>query len=137
VAILTNGGGPGILTADACAARGLELPTLSDSTLSELKRILPPGTTLANPIDMTAEATAEEYSQALKLLAEDDRVDSVIVIFIPPIITQPEALASAIREVAPQFRQKGKTLLASFMGSHGTSIDLGSDEEGGSSSQRE
>ncbi|MBE9501660.1 MAG: GNAT family N-acetyltransferase [Chloroflexi bacterium] len=129
-AILTNGGGPAIMTADACAARGLELPALSDKTLLELRNFLPHGATLANPIDMTAEATAEEYGQALKLLVEDDHVDSVVVIFIPPIVTQPEAVASAIREVAPQFRQRGKTLLASFMSSRGASIELGSREEG-------
>ncbi|MCK4354632.1 MAG: GNAT family N-acetyltransferase [Dehalococcoidia bacterium] len=130
VVILTNGGGPGILTADACAARGLELPTLSDKTLSELKNFLPPGASLGNPIDMTAEATAEEYSQALELLAQDNNIDIVIVIFIPPIVTQPEAVARAIREAVPRFRQQSKTLVASFMGSRGASIELGSREEG-------
>jgi len=128
VAILTNGGGPGILTADACAARGLELPTLSDKTLSKLKDFLPRRASLANPIDMAAEATAEEYSQALKLLAQDDHIDIVIVIFIPPILTQPEAVAGSIREIAPQFRKQGKTLVASFMGWRGASIELGSEE---------
>jgi len=126
VAILTNGGGPGILTADACVTRGLELPALSDKALSELKDFLPRRASLNNPIDMTAEATAEEYSRALKLLAQDDRIDIVIVIFIPPILTQPEAIAGSIRELAPQFRQRGKTLVASFMGWRGASTELGS-----------
>jgi len=117
VVILTNGGGPGILTADACADRGLELVTLSDGTLAELKSFLPPRAGLANPIDMTAEATAEEYGRALKLLAGDESIDIVIVIFIPPILVRAEAVADAIREIAPEFRQRGKTLVASFMGS--------------------
>jgi acetyltransferase len=130
MAILTNGGGLGILTADAFAARSLELPTLSDKTLSELKNFLPRGAGLTNPIDMTAEATAEDYGQALKLLAEDDQVNGVIVIFIPPTVTQSEAVASAIRVVAPEFRRRGKTLVASFMGSYGINIELGSEEEG-------
>jgi len=129
VAILTNGGGPGILTADACAARGLELPNLSDNTFSRLKKLLSSQASLANPIDMTAEATAEEYNQALKILAEDEGINIVIVIFIPPILTQPEAVASAIREVAPEFRRRGKTLVASFMGSRGARLELGSQEE--------
>jgi len=128
VAILTNGGGPGILTADACAARGLELPPLSDTTISRLKDFLPSQASTTNPIDMTAEASAEEYSQALNLLKQDDRVDIVIVIFIPPIIIKPEAIASTIREIAPQFRQQGKTLVASFMGWRGASVELGSEE---------
>ncbi|MFC1894180.1 acetate--CoA ligase family protein [Chloroflexota bacterium] len=129
VAILTNGGGPGIMTADACAARGLELPDLSAKTVSGLKNVLSSRASLTNPIDMTAEATAEEYSQALKLLAEDDNVNIVIVIFIPPILTQEEAVAASIRKAAPEFRQQGKTLVASFMGSRGASMELRSQEE--------
>jgi acetyltransferase len=130
LAIITNGGGPAIMTADACAERGLELPALSDSTISKLKKFLPGGSGLGNPIDMTANASAEAYARTLKLLAGDDTVDSVVVIFIPPIVTKPEEVASAIREAAPLLRRSGKTLLASFMGSRGASIALGSDEEG-------
>ncbi|RLC96835.1 MAG: GNAT family N-acetyltransferase [Chloroflexi bacterium] len=130
VAILTNGGGPGIMTADACAARGLEMPALSDSTLSGLGSFLPSRASLANPIDLTAEATAEDYSHALKLLAEDENVDIAIVIFVPPIVIKPEAVASAIRQAAPDFRQRGKTLLASFMSSRGAPSQLGSSDDG-------
>ena len=130
VVILTNGGGPGIMTADACADRGLELPAISDKTVSGLKSFLPYRASFANPIDMTAEATAEQYSQALKLLAQDDSIDIAIVIFIPLMLTEPEAVANAICEVAPQFRQQGKMLLASFMGSRSVSSELGYGEKG-------
>ena len=130
LAIVTNGGGPGIMTADACAARGLEMPVLSDKVIAELKAFLPPRANLTNPVDMTAEATAEQYRKVLKLLAQDDGIDIVIVIFIPPVVTQVETAAGAIKEIAPQFRQRGKTLLASFMGSRGVSVELGSREEG-------
>ncbi|MGB6873978.1 MAG: acetate--CoA ligase family protein [Dehalococcoidia bacterium] len=129
VAILTNGGGPGIMTADACADRGLELQTLSDETVSKLKSFLPSRASFTNPIDMTAEASAEEYSRALEVLARDDGIDIVIVIFIPPILTQAEAVANAIRELAPEFRRRGKTLVASFMGSRGAGIEY--DSKGG------
>lgn len=130
LAILTNGGGPAIMTADASAARGIELPPLSETTITALKRILPRGSSLANPIDMTAGAGASAYSEALKLLADDDTVDNVVVIFIPPIVAEPEAVARAVRTVAPLYRQRGKTLLASFMGARGARVELGSDEEG-------
>ena len=131
VVVLTNGGGPGILTADACATRGLQLPSLSEKTYSELENFLEPSASLTNPIDMTAEATGKDYSQALKVLAQDDCIDIAIVIFIPPIATQTEAVAGAIREAAPEFRKRGKVLLASFMGRRGASVELGSGEEGG------
>jgi acetyl coenzyme A synthetase (ADP forming)-like protein len=129
VAILTNGGGPGIMTADACAHRGLELQTLSDETISKLKSFLSDRASLTNPIDMTAEASAEQYRQVLEILVRYDGIDIVIVIFIPPILTQPEAVANAIRELAPEFRRRGKTLVASFMGSRGAGIEY--DSEGG------
>jgi acetyl coenzyme A synthetase (ADP forming)-like protein len=130
VAIVTNGGGPGIMTADACAARGLEFPALSEGTLSGLRSFLPERASVANPIDLTAEATAEDYRRSLELLAEDDQVDIVIVIYIPPIVIQLEEVASAIRGAAPRFREQGKTLLASFISSRGAPAELGSAEDG-------
>ncbi|RJQ38186.1 MAG: hypothetical protein C4555_05260 [Dehalococcoidia bacterium] len=130
VAILTNGGGPGIMTADACADRGLELHTLSDETVSKLKSFLSSRSSLTNPIDMTAEASADEYSRALGVLAHDDGIDIVIVIFIPPILVQSEAVANAIRELAPEFRRRGKTLVASFMGSRGAGIEYAFEDGG-------
>jgi acetyltransferase len=123
VAILTNGGGPGIMTADACADRGLELHTLSDESVSKLKSFLPSRASLTNPVDMTAEASPEDYSRALEILAHDDGIDIVIVIFIPPILVRAEEVANAIRERAPEFRKRGKTLVASFMGSRGAGIE--------------
>ena len=130
VAILTNGGGPGIMTADTCAGRGLEVPRLSDATIAAMKEFLPENASLANPIDMTAEATADQYGRALELLLRDDSVDIVIVIFIPPILTEPEAVAAAIRGLAPGFRERGKTLLASFMGAKGAPTALRSGDDG-------
>lgn len=129
VAILTNGGGPGIMTADACASRGLELPTVSQKTLDGLKKSLPPRSSLSNPIDMTAEATAQQYDEALRLLAQDPGIDIAIVIFIPPIVTDAETVASTIRNIAPEFRHQGKVLVASFMGSRGVTIGLGTDKD--------
>ena len=130
VAVLTNGGGPGIMTADACSSRGLELPLLSEKTASRLKKILPRGAALTNPVDMTAEAGKDEYRKVLKIFLEEDYIDIVIVIFIPPIVTHPEEVAQAIREMAPAFRRQGKTVVASFMGARGISWDLGSQAEG-------
>ncbi len=123
LAILTNGGGPAIMTADACVSRGLELSSLSDSTVSGLRKVLPRGACLTNPVDMTAEADAAQYGGALRILAEDDGVDIIVVIFVPPIITKPEEVAGAIQEVIPQFRRHGKTIIASFMGSRNINLD--------------
>src|SRR5262249_41152446 len=83
VAILTNAGGPGILCADACERNGLELPMLSDETVAELRSFLPATASVANPVDVIASATPEQFERASRALLADERVDSLIVIFIP------------------------------------------------------
>jgi acetate---CoA ligase (ADP-forming) len=130
VAILSNAGGPAILTAEACKARGLEIPPLSPSTTKQLRSFLPPKAIITNPIDTSSEFTVEQYHEALHLLLDDENVDIVIVIFIPPILRLSDEFAAVIREVAPLFRKQGKPLLTSFLGLKGARIELGSKEKG-------
>ncbi|MFL6273600.1 MAG: GNAT family N-acetyltransferase [Blastocatellia bacterium] len=124
VAILTNAGGPGILAADACESNGLELPTLTDATVAELRSFLPLAASVANPVDMIASATAEHYERAMRALLADERVDALIVIFIPPLLTQAEAVAAAIVEGAQQ--ASGKPVIANFMSAKGAPAILAS-----------
>ncbi|HKP87108.1 MAG TPA: acetate--CoA ligase family protein, partial [Blastocatellia bacterium] len=118
VAILTNAGGPGILAADACESRGLELPTLADETVAELRSFLPPTASVANPVNMIACSSPEHFERASRALLADERVDSLIVIFIPPLVTDTEAVAAAI--VAGTKDAGGKPVLANFMSAKGT-----------------
>ena len=97
VAILTNAGGPGILAADACEANGLQLPALSEATRAELRAFLPAAASVGNPVDMLASAPADHYRRALAAILRDDGVDSVIAIFIPPLVTDPTAVAGGDR----------------------------------------
>jgi acyl-CoA synthetase (NDP forming) len=117
VAILTNAGGLGILCADACEAAGLEIPALSDATRAELEALLPAEASAANPVDMIASASAEQYAESLQILARDDDIDSIIVIFIPPLVTRAEDVADALAAAAGKVA--GKTVLACFMGVKG------------------
>ncbi|MCP4690790.1 MAG: acyl-CoA synthetase, partial [Desulfobacterales bacterium] len=98
-AILTNAGGPGILAADACEQLGLELPSLSDDTVAKLREILPAEASTANPVDMVASANAENYKKAAEILFADDGIDILMVIFIPPMMTQPHEIAEAARRL--------------------------------------
>jgi len=123
--VVTNGGGPGIVAADACAHHGLVLPELSPETISQLRPAIKRDIVFSNPVDLTAGATAEEFEEALKVLANDKGNDAVLVIFIPPIVVAPKAMEDAIRRVAPVFQQQKKTLLACFMGQRGTRGRLG------------
>ena len=96
VAILTNGGGPGILAADACESNGLAVPELAPETLERLARFLPAEAGIRNPVDMIASATAADYGEAMRVLGADPNVDALLVIFIPPVVTQPEDVARAM-----------------------------------------
>lgn len=97
VAILTNGGGPGILAADACESNGLAVPELAPETVERLAAFLPAEAGIRNPVDMIASANAENYGRAMRVLAEDPSIDTLVVIFIPPVVTRAEDVA---REMA-------------------------------------
>ena len=122
VAILTNAGGPGILAADACEANGLELPPLSDATSAALRAFLPTASSVANPVDMLATAPPEHYRQALRALLADENIDSIVTIFIPPLVTDASAVAEAIAEEAREAH--GKPVIAVFMRSEGAPASL-------------
>ena len=115
VAIVTNAGGPGILAADACSARGLELPPLSAATIETLRLLLPAAASITNPIDMLASATPDQYERTLKAVLADHGIDSVITMFIPPLVTAGDDVANAVRRAAAA--HPTKTVLSVFMGS--------------------
>jgi acetyl coenzyme A synthetase (ADP forming)-like protein len=100
VAIITNAGGPAVMCADACEAYGLQVTPLSESSRARLRELLPPEASLGNPVDMIAAATATHYRQAIQIVAEDPNIDSIIAIFLPPLVTQPEDVARAVAEAS-------------------------------------
>ncbi len=100
VAIVSNGGGPAILAADACAGAGLGVPELGAEAQARLRDFASPDAGVRNPIDLVASATATTYERALRTVLADEQVDAVIVIFVPPLVTQPDDVARAIRAAA-------------------------------------
>ena len=117
VAIVGNSGGPGVLAADACAAAGLDVPELSESTQQALRACLPPAAGVRNPVDMMAAAGPASYQQALRILLSDPAVDAVIVVCTPTLVTSVEAVAGAIAEVADEGWDK--PLVANLVGTEG------------------
>ena len=96
VAIITNGGGPGILCADACSSHGLEVTEPSAELMQAMREYLPPHAAVSNPIDMIAAATPEQYERTVKLIGCSGQFDAMIVIYIPVMVTEPEEIAAAI-----------------------------------------
>jgi acyl-CoA synthetase (NDP forming) len=80
VAVLTNGGGPGALTADAAIAAGLALPELSSSLQRQLRRALPSHAATANPVDTTAGGSVEILASTTEVLLGSDEVDAVMLV---------------------------------------------------------
>ncbi len=118
VAILTNAGGPGIITADALEKAGLKMAGLEGKTVERLKECLPPASNFYNPVDVLGDALADRYHHALEALMADGQVDSIICILTPQAMTQPEETARALVECCSG---KGKSVFAVFMG--GAEID--------------
>ena len=100
VAVLTNAGGPGILCADACEAEGLRIEPLSAATRARLAEALPAEASTANPVDMIASATPEQYERSLRILLEDDEVDAVVTIFVRPLASRAAEVARGIAAAA-------------------------------------
>jgi acetate---CoA ligase (ADP-forming) len=83
VAILSDGGGPGILCAAACQAARLSAPALSDTTKKQLATFLPPLTRIGNPLELVFSPSADPYARSLETLLAADEVDAVIAIHTP------------------------------------------------------
>ncbi|MEM4529175.1 MAG: CoA-binding protein, partial [Candidatus Methanomethylicaceae archaeon] len=113
--ILTNGGGIGVLAADACEKEDLNLPILPQDLQNELKKIMPIFGSSRNPIDLTGQAGEEEYFNSLRILMKDDRVSSIVLLYCQTAITDPIEISNAILNVYREFDTK-KPIVVSFLG---------------------
>ena len=112
-AIVTNAGGPGVMATDAAIRHGLELAKLRPETLESLKAKLPPTANFSNPVDVIGDATRDRYTAALEAVLGDPNVDGLVVLLTPQSMTDIEAIARTIGEIAPSSK---KPVLASFLG---------------------
>ncbi len=96
LAIVTNGGGPGIMATDRLADYGLTLPELAPETLTQLNAVLPETWSHANPVDIIGDATPERYREAVSICKEADNIDAVLAILTPQAMTRPEAVAQEL-----------------------------------------
>ncbi len=107
LAIVTNGGGPGLMAADRAADIGIPLAVRSDATSSET------GNRIDNPLDLGGNASAAHYRDAVAAALQDGDVDAVLVILTPQALSEPVAVADALCSLA---EHSEKPLLACWMG---------------------
>jgi acetyltransferase len=96
LAILTNGGGAGVLATDALMAAGGRLAALSEETIADLNRLLPSTWSRGNPVDIIGDASGKRYADALAALIRDPEVDAILVLNCPTALAQPEEAARAV-----------------------------------------
>jgi acetyltransferase len=113
LAIVTNGGGPGVLAADRAADLQLPLAELAPSTVDKLSEALPANWSHGNPVDLIGDADASRYGAAVAACLADDGVDGVLAVLTPQAMTAP---AEAARAVVACKKGSTKPLLASWMG---------------------
>lgn len=114
VLIVTNGGGPGILAADACEKMDLELPLLEHSLIDELRTALPPQASVHNPIDVLGDADEKRYRLAIQAGIESRNTDAMIVVLTPQAMTPADKVAETVVEASR--RSSKKPILTVFMG---------------------
>jgi len=99
LAILTNGGGVGVLATDRLVDLGGEVADLSADTLARLDAVLPPTWSKGNPVDIIGDADAERYACALDALLADPKNDAILVLNVPTALASPTATAARVAEV--------------------------------------
>jgi acetyltransferase len=104
LAILTNGGGVGVLAVDRLADFGGTLAALSPETMKQLDAALPPIWSRANPVDIAGDADEDRYAVALDRLLDDDANDAVLVMNVPTALASPASAARSVIAVTERHR---------------------------------
>ena len=113
LAIITNAGGPGVMSTDRAEDVGIHMAELSQASIDALNEVLPVHWSHANPIDILGDATSERYQKALEICLKDKNIDGVLVILTPQAMTNPTEVANCIIEGA---KASKKPVLASWTG---------------------
>jgi acetyltransferase len=114
LAILTNGGGIGVLATDALIDLGGVLAELGQPTVDALDGLLPAGWPRGNPVDVLGDASADRYAQALQVLLAAPETDAVLVLHCPTAVVAGAEVARAVADLAGRYA--GKPVVTSWLG---------------------
>lgn len=113
LAIVTNGGGPGVMATDRAIDLGVKMAELSTDTISSLDKILPAHWSHQNPVDVLGDASPERYEAAISACLADKNVDGVLVMLTPQAMTEVSGCAEA---VIAAHKDQPKPVLVCWMG---------------------
>ncbi|OFZ89849.1 MAG: GNAT family N-acetyltransferase [Betaproteobacteria bacterium RBG_16_66_20] len=117
LAILTNGGGPGVMAADSAAENDVPLAVLAPETLARLDEVLPPQWSHGNPVDIIGDAPAQRFADAAAATLADPGVDALLAMYCPVAVTPPEAAGGAVADAA---QASEKLVIAAWLGATDT-----------------
>lgn len=113
VAIISNAGGPAVISADAVIHEGLELAEFDDLTREKLTQVLPRSASIFNPVDVLGDALADRIASAAEIILQTDQAHALVVILTPQVMTQIEKTAELIGNLSKKYQ---KPIFCSFMG---------------------
>ena len=112
VGIITNTGGPAVIATDVLVGCGLDVPKLSERSITRLRETQLPEAAVENPVDVIATASPEHFRSALEALMEEDGIDSIYICFVTPSFTDTEGIA---REIVAASRLGKKPIVCNFI----------------------
>lgn len=118
IGIVTNGGGAGIMAADACVEYGLQVPKFDEKTIERMRSFLPPLASPYNPVDIMGDAGYERYKGTLEETLENEAIDGVIVIYVHVALTDSMEPARALTKVVEEQRCI-KPVIGCWIGGYG------------------
>lgn len=104
LAMVTNGGGIGVMAVDELIELGGKLSDLSEDTLGKLGKALPKGWSHGNPIDIVGDANGDRYVKTLDILFDAEEVDSILVMHAPTALTSSTEIAEAVIKTVKSHR---------------------------------
>lgn len=113
VAVISNAGGPGVMSADLISEAGLHIAELSQKTHEILQKNLPAAANIHDPIDVLGDALADRYAVAINAVLADKNVSALVVLLTPQMTTQIKETAEIISTASAQFK---KPIVTAFIG---------------------
>ncbi len=115
IMIVTNAGGPGVISTDEVAQHNLEMAELETETKMGLHEFMPKESTIRNPLDLIGDAGHTRYRKALEAIGQDENVDGILVLLTPQANTE---IKKTAKTIAKAEKETSKPIFACFMGEH-------------------
>lgn len=113
LAIITNGGGAGVMAADRASELGVVLPSLDENIIHQLNDVLPKHWSHQNPIDVIGDATPERYHATLNICKKEKNIDGILTMLVPVAMSHPLKVA---KQVIRDAQHIDKAMLVCWMG---------------------